>query len=445
MAGADIVIVAGMAAGMLGASSIVAWLLAGIIAAIMAVTVAKAATLYPMVTGPHGYASAAFGHLWGFLSGWAFWLGTALITAVFASAAIFYLGMFVQIGTLVGAALKVMIVAAITGLAILSFDRKLPAWSTAVKLLLPAAIIIGGMVALVSRPEVFISNYANILPVGIAQLPIALGLMLWAFAGFELPLFKRTRPEEKKLELAAVGAVALLTIFFLVINAFVYGIVPSTRLGYSPVPIIPALSELLGGVAGGVLVSILGLVALFTLFAPREAGTWGAGEIACGMAADGMAPRFFGELHQTARTPHCAFILQGVVAAVAAAIFGPANLIWISVTCLLIGWASIAVAYLRLRVYYYRTPYSRLPLEILPIIAVVVTVWLLYSVPVIPLLVALLLFAIGPVFYVHYAPCKECSKIKDRMLSESNAESRNSFLADSYLGWLFRFLEGDRK
>jgi len=78
--GADIYVAAAISAGMLGPASILAWLLAGVLATVVALSLAECARLVPAVRGPYAYAARAFGPLPGFLAGWSMWI--AELTAI---------------------------------------------------------------------------------------------------------------------------------------------------------------------------------------------------------------------------------------------------------------------------------------------------------------------------------------------------------------------------
>jgi amino acid transporter len=64
--GADIYVASAFGAGLLGPFSLVVWVVAGIIAIVIALCFAQCAALLPKVGGPYAYAHAAWGRLCGF-------------------------------------------------------------------------------------------------------------------------------------------------------------------------------------------------------------------------------------------------------------------------------------------------------------------------------------------------------------------------------------------
>src|SRR6266700_1252910 len=82
--GADIYIAAAITAGLLGPASLLAWAVAGVLATVLALTLAECARLVPEVGGPFAYAERALGRLPGFLAGWSMWIAELVALPVFA-------------------------------------------------------------------------------------------------------------------------------------------------------------------------------------------------------------------------------------------------------------------------------------------------------------------------------------------------------------------------
>ncbi len=70
-------------AGLLGPFSLVVWVIAGIIAIVIALCFAQCAALLPKVGGPYAYAHAAWEPFAGFIVGWSLWLAEWMSPAVF--------------------------------------------------------------------------------------------------------------------------------------------------------------------------------------------------------------------------------------------------------------------------------------------------------------------------------------------------------------------------
>src|SRR5512136_1484091 len=92
--GADIYVASAFGAGLLGPFSLVVWVVAGIIAIVIALCFAQCAALLPKVGGPYAYAHAAWGPFAGFIVGWSLWLAEWMSLAVFPVAFTRYLMFF---------------------------------------------------------------------------------------------------------------------------------------------------------------------------------------------------------------------------------------------------------------------------------------------------------------------------------------------------------------
>ena len=100
--GADIYIAASFGAGLLGPFAVFAWLIAGVMAIIIALCFAECSShpflsyaLVPQVGGPYAYAKRAFGNFTGFLAGWSLLIASWSSIAVFPLAFVAYLDFFI--------------------------------------------------------------------------------------------------------------------------------------------------------------------------------------------------------------------------------------------------------------------------------------------------------------------------------------------------------------
>jgi amino acid transporter len=71
--GADIYVASSFGAGYLGPFSLIVWIMAGIIAIVIALCFAQCAAMIPKVGGPYAYAKEAWGPFAGFAVGWSLW------------------------------------------------------------------------------------------------------------------------------------------------------------------------------------------------------------------------------------------------------------------------------------------------------------------------------------------------------------------------------------
>jgi amino acid transporter len=89
--GADIYIAASFGAGFLGPASLIAWVIAGLMAIFIALSFAECSSILPRAGDPYVYAKDAFGDFVGFLVGWSLLIAAWSALAVFPLAFVAYL------------------------------------------------------------------------------------------------------------------------------------------------------------------------------------------------------------------------------------------------------------------------------------------------------------------------------------------------------------------
>jgi APA family basic amino acid/polyamine antiporter len=348
--GADIYIAAAFGAGLLGPASLIAWVLAGLMAIIIALSFAECSSLVPKAGGPYAYAKDAFGDFIGFLSGWALIIAEWSAIAVFPLAFVAYIQYFFpNISFTVQTIIKIIFIILLTGINYLGVKEagRVNDILTVLKLAPIFILTLIGIIYFIIKPSVFISNFTPFLPLGLGNLGSAIVLIFWAYVGFELVTVpsdeiadsKRTIPRAIAL---GMGVVAL---FYIVTNFVIVGIVPWQQLSHSSAPLTLAGYALLAGF--GALFITVG--ALLSISGSDEAGILSSSRIPYAMAGDGLLPRIFAKKHPKYETPYMALIIQGVITG-AAAIFGTiSGLIILSVFTLLFCYILTCIAVFPLR------------------------------------------------------------------------------------------------
>lgn len=180
--GADIYIASAITAGMLGPFSLVIWVIAGIFATIIALVFAYCSYYVPKVGGPFAFVSEAFDDFYGFLTGWSMWIAEVISLPVFAIAFVRYLEFLVPLNSweeivIKGIFLFILTLVNIIGVKVAGRVNDV---LTLIKII-PLLLLMGaGTVFLVSKPDVFFSNYHPFIPLGISATGTALVLIFWA-------------------------------------------------------------------------------------------------------------------------------------------------------------------------------------------------------------------------------------------------------------------------
>ncbi len=336
--GADIYVVASAGSADLGPANLLAWIIAGIFAIIIAVNFAKCAAIIKKAGGSYAYVRETWGDFAGFVVGWAFWLAEVATIAVFPVAFVQYLGFFFPALTWVEQAIiKAALVAAIT----YSIIRGTKAAGrtndvlTLAKLTPLLLLVLVGAIYLGTHVSATVANFTPFAPLGFGQFFTALVVIFWAYAGFEFGVIPSDNVEnpQKTIPKAMVLGMTIVAVFYVIVNAVVVGAVNWTTLASSQTPVIIAANTVFSftaalGVAGGI---ILGVGALLTVSGSDESGSFSLSGLSRALAQDGWFPRVFREEHPKYHTPYKGMIIQSTIAFGAALVGGLNQLILFSV------------------------------------------------------------------------------------------------------------------
>lgn len=218
--GADVYIVAAMGAAFLGPAQLVAWLAAGVLAALIALAFVQCAAIDPDVGGSFAYARAAGGPLVGFLAGWALYVGEWIALPVFPLAFVNYLGYFIpHLSAPFGALIKALLIAAVTSVNVVSVRASGRANDvlTIAKLLPLAILVLAALAFTLAHPSTAVRNLTPFAPLGWERFGSAVLLIFWAYAGFELAVLPASEVErpQSTLPQGLIIGMAIATLFYL--------------------------------------------------------------------------------------------------------------------------------------------------------------------------------------------------------------------------------------
>jgi amino acid transporter len=231
-----------------GGASVLSWLLAGAVMALLALVHAELAAAYAVAGGTARYPGLAFGPLTGFTAGWVGWLATATAAPIEVEAALSYLdrlwpGLVNTSGELTGHGLviAVVLIAVFTVVNILGVrwlaesNRIVTLWKIAV----PVATVI--VLLVVSfHPGNFTAG-GGFAPFGAHGVFAALPLgVVFALNGFEqaVQLGGESRNPQRDLPRAVIGAVVIGTVIYLGLEiAFIGSLNPANLLGGWAAPV----------------------------------------------------------------------------------------------------------------------------------------------------------------------------------------------------------------
>lgn len=438
--GADIYVASAFGAGLLGPFSLVVWVVAGVIAIIIALCFAQCAALLPKVGGPYAYAHAAWGSFAGFVVGWSLWLAEWLSLAVFPVAFTNYLMYFVNLDWTGQVIVKIafvifLIVTNIFGVKAAGRTNDVLTLVKLVPLLFFTAM---GLLVIASNTIAAASNYSPFVPFGFGGFGSALVLIFWAYAGFEISTIpaEEIRDPGKTIPRAIVFGILIVTVFYLVTNIVLFGLMPSNSLAQSTAPLATATDTALSSIPVLALIGavVVGGGALVSVAGSDESGMLGTSRLGYALAADGLFPHSFAKIHPKFKTPYIAIIVQAITALVAAIIGNLTLLIATSVFFMAIAYLATSGAIFSLRRKGVKAQF-RLPGRwIIPSLGIAFSAFLITQCTPTQIGLGLIMLAVGVPIYILYTPKKEIAELKQELLSPESrlrraANQQQRFLA----------------
>jgi APA family basic amino acid/polyamine antiporter len=449
--GADIYIISALGSGYLGPASLVVFIVAGVIAILIALSFAEAAALVPKVGGAFAYVSEAWGDFAGFLVGWPLWIAEVAGLAVMPVAFVRYLSYFVPSLTVIqGDIIKIVFVAAIAYINVRGAKGagQVNDILTIAKLSPLLLLIVAGFVYLVVHPGTAASNLVPFAPLGFSNFAPALIIIFWAYTGFELAVIPSGEVENptKTLPKAMIFGMAIVTFFYIAVGFTALAVVNWTSLQYAVAPLATVGSVVLSYTPALALIggTILGLGALISISGFDESGTLATARLSYAISLEGLFPRIFSRIHPRFGTPSNAIIIQSAIALFLSLIGGLTQLIIFSAFNLAFVYMATCAAVLTLRGRRQtdsdRTYLERLTGPAIPIAGIILSVFLMYECGITTIAFGIVSILIGIPIYVLYAPRTEITTLKRDFYSTEAILARSTHTQKVFFGYLVYLL-----
>jgi APA family basic amino acid/polyamine antiporter len=435
--GADIYIASALTGGLLGPFAIVVWVIAGAMAACLALVFAYCSYYIPRVGGPFAFVSEAFDDFFGFLTGWSLWIAEILALPVFAIAFVQYLQYLIPLGTMEEILVKGVFLFTLTAINICGVKAagRVNDALTLIKLSPLLILIVVGFSLFLHEPGILLRNYTPLLPLGLVNFGPALVLIFWAYVGFELGTLPaaEVRDPGKTIPKAIILGMSVVTIFYLSTNFIVYGTINWIDLSHSTTPLVLVGAVLLG-TFGALMMSIGALV---SVSGSDESGILGTARLSYAMAIDGLFPRIFTRVHPRYGTPATALAIQGVISFLLSLFTGITELISFSVFNMAFAFLLTCLALLVLR----REGEKGLPGQhVLPLLGILICIYLLISTSMFDKIAGTALILAGIPLYVFFSPKVEMSTMKKFFFSEEEVFARRMQRERRFLANFIRLL-----
>lgn len=430
--GADIYIASALTAGLIGPFSIIVWLIAGILATIIALVFAYCSYYVPRVGGPFAFVSRAFDDFYGFLTGWSMWIAEILALPVFALAFVQYLQYFFPLDflqqTIVkGLFLFTLIFINIIGVKAAGIVNDI---LTIIKLIPLILLIFGGIFFFVFNPGTLAANYIPFAPLGLENFGTALVLILWAYAGFELGTLpaSEVKNPKKTIPKAISTGMVIVTAFYLSTNFVIYGTINWSQLAATSTPLVDAALVIFG--AAGAIIMTIG--ALVSVSGSDGSNVLTTARLSYAMSIDGLFPRIFSRIHPGYGTPYMALLIHGIIAFTLSIFSGISELISFSVFNLAFSYLLTCLALIVLKKDTEKKLYGQ---NILPWAGIGICLYLIYSTSMFDKVVGSALILFGILLYVFFTPKTDIYHLKELFISEENVfiramEKKERFLAN---------------
>lgn len=312
MVGSGVFLLPASLADTAGPVSMLAWILTGAGAILLALVFANLGRAFPRTGGPYAYARRAFGDFIGFQTAWGYWIAVWAGNAAIAVAFVGYLAVF---WPELGDSNLLAAIVALSAIWLLTLTNALGAREggvvqvvTTVLKFVPLAII--GIVGLF-----FIKggNYTPFAPHGhsLSLFSTTAALTLWAFIGLESATVpaEEVRDPERTIPRATILGTVATTALYVVATVAIMGILPATQLAQSSSPFADA-----AGVAfGGGWDEVIAAVAMVSSFGALNGWILLQGRVPLAAAEDGLFPSAFARVHGKRATPVFGLVVSSVL------------------------------------------------------------------------------------------------------------------------------------
>ena len=395
--GAGIYVLVGSATAEAGPGVWVAFAIAAGISFLTALSYMELVSMYPSAAGEYEYTRQAFSEWLAFGVGWIMIAGLVVAAAAISLGFSRYLGYFFELDVRLGAILLLVLVSFIASAGIKQAAQLTIVLST---------VQVGGLLLVVAIGVPHLGQHDVLEVESLAGVLSAAALVFFAFIGFDevITLSEETENPTRTVPLALALALGLSTLLYVLVAIAAVSVLGADALGSSERP----LADVIGHAIGSRGAQVMAALAVVSTTNTTLLAVTAASRMLYGMAARGSLPPIFALLHPKRRTPMIAiastvlvalpFVLIRDLKLVASTTDFAVYLVFLAVN------ASVVV--LRFKKADYPRPF-RVPgrlgrLPIIPVLAFITVLVMMYFLELAAVGLGLLLVALGlAVFFVH--------------------------------------------
>jgi amino acid transporter len=283
--GAPIFVILGSATRMAGTSTILSFLIGGLLTLLVGLTYSELSTTFPESGGGYTFAKKAYGGMPAFLTGWLM----AFTNIVFGSLSA--LGFAQIVGFAWGAPILLSIPVALVTLLVFTL---LNLWgikgSGMVQLVLVLVMVVGlGLIVGLSAFFVSPSNLAPSAPLGWGGTLAATSFVFVSYFGFETiaNVSEEAKRPVRTLAISTLASIAICTAIYVAMSAVAIGVVGWNALAGSASPLM-LVGATIWGIPGAVLVAVVGAIATLTSL---NAALLASSRTIFALSRDGLLPK----------------------------------------------------------------------------------------------------------------------------------------------------------
>ncbi len=335
MIGAGIFVLTGIAAGVSGPASILAFALNGAVTLLTAFAYAELATAIPEAGGGYAYVRRAFPGAVGFTAGWMLWFAYTVACSLYALGFAGYFWEFLikylpglahATFGVVGENGAILLVTLLVGIAFVRLNArgtgvtgKAENFLTVTKLIVLGVFIVYGLRRVFAAPEQAVASFNPFFPEGMGGVIVAMGLTFIAFEGYDLIATVAEEIKEPEINIPRATFISLgitMVMYLLILFVSLAAVQPSGGrpswrfLGdYGETAIVRAAEGFMP--AFGVAIIVFG--GLLSTMSALNATLMASSRVAFSMGRDRLLPVAMATVHPERRTPHVAIMATGVI------------------------------------------------------------------------------------------------------------------------------------
>lgn len=299
--GAGIYVLIGAATQKAGAGVWMSFGLAAALCALTGLSYAELASMYPRAGAEYDYTRHAFSERWAFLVGWTMVVGLMVAAAAIAVGFAHYLGFFVAVPVVVGAA-GLLVVDVLV--ALLGVQR-----SARLTVVL-SSLQVAGLLFVIAVGASHVRSASLTSGATAGGVLGGAALVFFAFIGFDevITLAEETRDPTRVVPRALLVALAVSAGLYMAVAIAAVSVVGPHALAESSRPLATVMAHVLGGRAEGAVAAI----AIVTTMNTSLLALTAASRLLYGMAASGALPDQLARVSSRTRTPTVAVAVAGV-------------------------------------------------------------------------------------------------------------------------------------